>query len=208
MKKSCCIFICYFIYLEILIISIFFRKTSIIRSISDELEERIRYEPDNPCRAKKNTNNFFISNFTILTQLCDFFLCFDLFFNTNNFLISNFTTLTQLCDFFVVFWPFYTPAPRRGRGYTVLPLSVCPSVLPSFRPAVVQDIFHCIFLSNCWWQNSDIWSQASYRYTILWEAFLDPSDSYFLFADLIGFYTHFSQQLLMAEIWYLVTSFI
>jgi hypothetical protein len=45
-----------------------------------------------------------------------------------------------------------------GRGYTVIPLSVCPSVLPSFRP----------------------------RY----------------------FSSHFSQQLLMAEIWYLVTSVI
>jgi hypothetical protein len=33
-----------------------------------------------------------------------------------------------------------------------------------------------------WWQRSDIWSQASYRYPISWEAFLDPSDSYFLFA--------------------------
>ena len=58
---------------------------------------------------------------------------------------------------------------------------LCPSV---------QDIFHRIFLSNCWWQKFDIWSQASYRYTILWEAFLDPSDSYFLFANLVGFYTH------------------
>ena len=69
------------------------------------------------------------------------------------------------------------------RGYTVLPLSVCPSV---------QDIFHRIFLSNCWWQKSDIWSQASYRYTILWVAFLEPSDSYFLFADLVGLYTHWT----------------
>jgi hypothetical protein len=51
-------------------------------------------------------------------------------------------------------------------------------------------IFRRIFLSNYWWQESDIWSQASYRYPILWEAFLDPSDSYFLFADLVGFYTH------------------
>jgi hypothetical protein len=25
----------------------------------------------------------------------------------------------------------FTPVPRRGRGYTVLPLSVCPSFLPS-----------------------------------------------------------------------------
>jgi hypothetical protein len=44
--------------------------------------------------------------------------------------------------------------------------------------------FRRIFLSNCCWQKSDIWAQASYRYTILWVAFLDPSDSYFLFADL------------------------
>ena len=100
----------------------------------------------------------------------------------------------------------YTPAPRRG--YTVLPLSVLP---------FVQDIFHRIFLSNCWWQKSDIWSQASYRYPISWEAFLDPSDSYFLCRLCWILYTlniyahfssHFSQQLLMAEIWYLVTSFI
>ena len=71
------------------------------------------------------------------------------------------------------------PLPEGGGGYTVLPLSVCPSI---------QDIFH----SNCWWQKSDIWSQASYWYTILWVAFLEPSDSYFLCADLVGFYTHWT----------------
>jgi hypothetical protein len=59
----------------------------------------------------------------------------------------------------------------------------------SVRPSV-QYIFRHIFLSKYWWQKSDIWSQVSYRYAILWEAFLDPSDSYFLFADLVGFYTH------------------
>ena len=64
-------------------------------------------------------------------------------------------------------------------------------ILFYLRPSV-QDIFHRIFLNNCWWQKSDIWSQASYRYTILWVAFLDPSDSYFLFADLVGFYTHWT----------------
>jgi hypothetical protein len=37
-------------------------------------------------------------------------------------------------------------------------------------------IFRCIFLSNYWWQKSDIWSQASYRYLISWEAFLNPSE--------------------------------
>jgi hypothetical protein len=51
-------------------------------------------------------------------------------------------------------------------------------------------IFRHIFLSNYWWQRSDIWSQASYRYPISWEAFLEPSDSYFLFADFVDFYTH------------------
>ena len=39
----------------------------------------------------------------------------------------------------------YTPAPPEG-GYTVLPLSVLPSVCLSFR--LSQDIFRRIFLSN------------------------------------------------------------
>jgi hypothetical protein len=64
----------------------------------------------------------------------------------------------------------------------------------------VQDIFRRIFLSNCWWQKSDIWSQASYRYTILWVAFLDPSDSYFLFADFVDFYTHWTYMLIFRRI--------
>ena len=51
-------------------------------------------------------------------------------------------------------------------------------------------IFRRIFLSNYWWQKSDIWSQASYRYPISWEAFSEPSYSYFLFADFVDFYTH------------------
>ena len=52
--------------------------------------------------------------------------------------------------------------------------------------------FRRIFLSNYWWQKSDIWSQASYRYPISWEVFLDPSDCYFLFADFLDFYTHWT----------------
>ena len=71
--------------------------------------------------------------------------------------------------------------PEGGGGYTVLPL---------FGPSVRPRYFCRIFLSNCRWQKSDIWSQASYRYTISWLAFLDPSDPYFLFADLVDFYTH------------------
>jgi hypothetical protein len=47
----------------------------------------------------------------------------------------------------------------------------------------IWSLYMHIFLSNYWWHKSDIWSQASYtcRYPISWEAFLDPSDSYFLF---------------------------
>jgi hypothetical protein len=83
----------------------------------------------------------------------------------------------------------YTPVPRRERGVYCF---------TSFRPSV-QDIF----LSNCWWQKSDIWSQASYRYTILWVAFLDPSDSYFLFADLVGFYTHWTyMHIFLSNYWW------
>jgi hypothetical protein len=78
---------------------------------------------------------------------------------------------------------FFIPLPE-GRVYCFT------SVRPSVRPS--QDIFRRIFLCNYWWQKSDIWSQASYRYAILWEAFMDPSDSYFLFVDLVGFYTHWT----------------
>jgi hypothetical protein len=92
------------------------------------------------------------------------------------------TAYTNL-NIFINDWFVIPPLPGGGGGYTVLPLSICPSV---------QDIFRHIFLSNYRWQKSDIWSQASYRYAILWVAFLDPSDSYFLFADLVGFYTHWT----------------
>ena len=111
--------------------------------------------------------------------------------------------ITVTTDQSIIF--YYTPAPQRWRGVYCF---------TSVRPS---KIFFVALFSVTWWQKSDIWSQASYRYPILWKAFLDPSDSYFLFADLVGFYTHwtyahfsshFSQQLLMAEIWYLVTSFI
>ena len=82
------------------------------------------------------------------------------------------------------------PLHRRRDVLFYLCLSVLPSVCLCYLPSVCpsQDIF----LSNYWWQKSDIWYQASYRYAILWEAFLDPSDSYFLFADLVGFYTHWT----------------
>jgi hypothetical protein len=64
--------------------------------------------------------------------------------------------------------------------------------LYTFNIHLYMHIFRRIFLNNYWRQESDIWSRASYRYAILWEAFLDPSDSYFLFADIVGFYTHWT----------------
>ena len=91
---------------------------------------------------------------------------------------------------FTMIWSFHQSAiqdslyPRYPKGEGVYCFtSVRLSVLPS-----VQDIFRRIFLSNCWWQKSDVWSQASYRYPILWEAFFDPSDSYFLFAEERGYH--------------------
>jgi hypothetical protein len=84
--------------------------------------------------------------------------------------------------FFLLFCFLYPCSPKGGGG-----IYCFTTVLPS-----VQDIFRRIFLSNCWWQKSDIWSQATYRYTIFWVAFLDLSDSYFLFADLVVFYTHWT----------------
>jgi hypothetical protein len=41
-----------------------------------------------------------------------------------------------------------------------------------------------IFLKNC-----SLKRMLKNKHAILWESFLDPSDSYFLFADLVGFYT-------------------
>ena len=99
-----------------------------------------------------------------------------------------FSKMFQQCNHFLFFILLYPHSPKwQGGILFYLCPSICPSVLPS-----IQDIFRQIFLSYCWWQKSDIWSQVSYRYTILWVAFLDPSDSYFLFANLVGFYTHWT----------------
>jgi hypothetical protein len=101
--------------------------------------------------------------------------------------MENFEMIITLLHIHKIIIP---PPPEGGGGYTVLPLSV-------------QDIFRRIFLSNCWWQKSDIWSQTSYSYTILWVAFLDLSDSYFLFADLIGFYTHWTyMHIFLSNYWW------
>ena len=104
---------------------------------------------------------------------------------------SNKLFIAYLCysifSFMCMFcWSFLYPRSPKGEGGILFYL--CPSV---------QDIFSRIFLSNCWRQKSDIWSQAWYMYTILWVEFLDPSDSYFLFAN---FYTHWTYMLIFRRI--------
>ena len=76
--------------------------------------------------------------------------------------------------------------PRSPKGEGGMLFYLCPSVLPS-----VQDIFRRIFLSNCWWQKSDIWSQASYRYTILWVAFFVHIFCIFVLIFLYVFFVFF-----------------
>jgi hypothetical protein len=71
-------------------------------------------------------------------------------------------------------------------SYLTYRLSNFKIIYTHFNIHLYMHNFRRIFLSNYWWQESDIWSQASYRYAILWEALLDPSDSCFLFADLVG----------------------
>jgi hypothetical protein len=60
--------------------------------------------------------------------------------------------------------------------------------LYTFNIHLYMHNYRCIFISNYWWQKSDVWSQASYRYPILWEVFFDPSDSCFLFAEERGYH--------------------
>ena len=79
-----------------------------------------------------------------------------------------------------------------GNSRFLLPVCRFCWFLYTFKILLYMHIFCHIFLSNYWWQEWGFWSQTSYRYAILWEAFLDLSDSYFLFADLVGFYTHWT----------------
>ena len=97
------------------------------------------------------------------------------------FLCSHALVRPYVCTF------LYPRSPKREGGILFY-------FCPSFRPSKI------FFVSNCWCQKSDIWSQVSYRYTILWETFLDPSDSYFLFADFVDFYTHWTYMLIFRRI--------
>jgi hypothetical protein len=65
--------------------------------------------------------------------------------------------------------------PLHRRGYTVLPLSIPRYFSSHFSEQLLM---------------AEIWYLVTSF--ILWKAFLDPSDSYLLFADLVGFNTHWT----------------
>jgi hypothetical protein len=83
-------------------------------------------------------------------------------------------------------------------------------LVTKFLPSIVAEK-NATKNSNYWWQKFDIWSQASYRYPISWEAFFDPSDSYILFAEDRGYHrwalAHSSSCLLLVRTLYGVTKF-
>jgi hypothetical protein len=86
----------------------------------------------------------------------------------------------------------YKNQPSRQTGSKNL---MGPKTLPTIWGTYMKLVtkYQISAINSCWekWK-SDISSQSSYWYTILWEVFLDQSDSYFLFADLVGFYTHWT----------------
>jgi hypothetical protein len=58
----------------------------------------------------------------------------------------------------------YPPFPEGGGGYTVLPLSVCPSVRPSVRPRYFSSHFDCldyIIIKN---KQDELWANAHLWY--------------------------------------------
>jgi hypothetical protein len=70
-------------------------------------------------------------------------------------------------------------------------------------------LMKCVYaISNYWWQRSDIWSQASYRYPISWEAFFDPTDSYFLFTEKRGYHKWALAHSSSCYIWYFTSCII
>jgi hypothetical protein len=89
-------------------------------------------------------------------------------------------------------WTYDTPALRQTGSRNLTGQKTLPTIRGTYIKLVTK---YQISAINCCWEQCDY-----------------PSDFYFLFTDLVGFYTHFSshfsQKLLMAEIWYLVTSFI
>jgi hypothetical protein len=101
--------------------------------------------------------------------------------------VSWSTMSSKMCIYKCMLNVYKNQQTRQTGSRNLTGLNTLPTIWGTYMKLVTK---YQISAINCWWQKSDIWSQASYRYTILWEALLDPSDSYFLFAELVGFYTH------------------
>jgi hypothetical protein len=110
-----------------------------------------------------------------------------------------FIHIEHICSFFVAFFSatiymfnvYKNQQSRQTGSRNLMHPKTLPTIWGTYMKLVtkyqISAINSChIFLTNYWWQRSDIWSQASYMYPILWEAFLDPSDSYFLREYILG----------------------
>jgi hypothetical protein len=97
---------------------------------------------------------------------------------------------------------FIPPLPKGGGGYTVLPLSVRRTYLKlatKYQISAINSCWEkcdekCAYMFNVY---KNQLTQVSNRYPISWELFLDPLDSYFLFADFVDFSTHWTYILYM-----------
>ena len=100
----------------------------------------------------------------------------------NMYLCEKFLKLVvdnQWCSITYTYDQFLFPRSPKGEGGILFYL--CPS-----------KIFFVAFFSVTVDGRNLIYGHKRHRYTILWVAFLDPSHSYFLFADLVGLYTHWT----------------
>jgi hypothetical protein len=89
-----------------------YRPVSILSIVSKVLEKAVHKQLE-----KFLISNNFLFEFQYSTDSCLIYLI-------DHIKKNKYETIVQLL--------YYTPAPQRGRGYTVLPLSICPSLSHSF----------------------------------------------------------------------------
>ena len=84
--------------------------------------------------------------------------------------------------------PFLFIYPRSQKGEGGILFYLCPSVRPRYFSSHFSQL---LLMAEIWYLVTSVIYKKC-MYTILWVVFLDPSDSYFLFADLVGFYAHWT----------------
>ena len=127
--------------------------------------------------------------------------------------------IEHICSFFVAFFSatidgrnlifghkLYIVTQHRGKRFWIhhIPTSCLPTLLIflHIEHTMYMLIFRRIFLSNYWWQKSDIWSQASYRNAILWEAFLFPVCRLSLFLYTLNIIMHIFRHIFLNNYWW------